>query len=186
MQNARLGMKQITRTIVIASLMVLGVFLWLEQNNQTIELQVLSIAEGDQVSAGFDLSGNYIVHIHSPKGIGGVELSVTDGIWPKAVILRFYLRGLENLRIVSEGIALEASIKSYGENLVRQTAIIAGKVQEPASDHPWIMSVEIVDRQSTDVGKLPVVDGYINVGLPQTLFESRGRQFEIHWVNFYR
>src|SRR5262245_42454 len=50
-----------------------------------------------RVTVGAD-TGQAVVEIFSPSGIGGAEVEITSAALPQAIVLRLHLRGLEQLR----------------------------------------------------------------------------------------
>jgi len=59
------------------------------------------------------------VDIHSKSGIGSATITPTSGEWPKKVIVRFHLGGLERFTVSTGITILNGSVASYGENAKR-------------------------------------------------------------------
>src|SRR5271156_6698632 len=57
-----------------------------------------------------------IFAITSPSGIGGAAVERRGGSWPKQLVLRVHLRGLESLRITAGDLTLSVSVASHSGN----------------------------------------------------------------------
>ena len=102
--------------------------------------------------------------ISSPSGIGSATISPKQGQWPKKVILRLRLKGLESLTVSNSKVTLGASMSSHGEQGQR-VFLKDGSGETPiGKDDPNRMEIKLVGGQ-----KVPLKDGYFEIVLPLAL-----------------
>src|SRR5689334_15585107 len=70
------------------------------------------------------------IQIFSPRGIGGADAKFTSAALPRRVVMRFHLRGLEELRFTYGGITVTASLASVGGALRQSRGTATGGAQE--------------------------------------------------------
>lgn len=129
-----------------------------------------------------------ILEIRSETGIGGATLRLPEGDLPRDLILRLHLRGLENLTFGWEAGAVQVSVSSTGEPLVRETFQPAGaSAAEAIADgcDAW-MNVGILSGDPDATPTIPLVDGHFDVSAPRAFLESGARDFTLSWIDFYR
>ena len=68
-----------------------------------------------------------MLDVFSPSGIGGATITLTQGQWPKAVVLRLHLRGLEYFTASNGKIKLTGSVLSHSGNTKRLYLSRGGK-----------------------------------------------------------
>ncbi len=118
--------------------------------------------------------------ITSHSGIGNATLSPRKGQWPKNVVVRLQLKGLEALTLSNGKITLVVSVPSHGEQKHR-VFLKAGNQETPiGKDDPKWMEVKLVGGK-----KVPLKDGYFEVALPAVLFKD-SKALTISWIDFYR
>jgi hypothetical protein len=101
-----------------------------------------------------------VIHISSEIGIGSATVELIEGRWPRTVLLRLHLRGLEGITVSNGTMMLERPELSV-------TAF-------DASGNP------------TDQKYLCDDNGYFEVHLPDSLFDQVVTAIRIEWVDFYR
>jgi hypothetical protein len=129
-----------------------------------------------------------IVEVFSPAGVGGAGVEITSATFPKKIVLRLHLRGLEELRLAYGNTVVRASISSDGGNSISQHQIGAGAsaAQQPLSaTSPYWMPIRIVPA-GTAPATIPLQDGAIEVEAPQDLIAGGQTKFAIQWIDFYR
>jgi hypothetical protein len=129
------------------------------------------------------------IDIFSASGIGGADLEVTSSDLPQQILLRFHLRGLEELRFAYQDDVITASLSSSKEHEIRQSCNKAGAAATAAqalvSGDPQWLKIRIVP-QSAAPASLPLQQGHIEVEVPQSFIAGGHRRMAIHWIDFYR
>ncbi|QEG42123.1 WD domain, G-beta repeat [Roseimaritima ulvae] len=123
-----------------------------------------------------------VIDIVSEFGIAGASIQRTSPQWPKSMLVRLHLRGLEQFRVDSGAIAVDWSVSSGGER--NQSVSLRSGPTETILDanSPYHTVVRIVGGKGT----IPLHDGYFEVPLPAKLFETNPDQIQLKWVDFYR
>lgn len=128
-----------------------GVWLLFEKKSE-----VVTKKEEDQVAV--KVEGDTVVYsISSPSGIGGATISPWKG-WPKQVIIRLHLRGLESFTVSNGKIKLSASV----------------------------LKIKILDANGKPLQTLPDEDGYFEITLPKALLQENPKSLTLGWIDFYR
>ena len=130
--------------------------------------------------------GELVLDIECPGGIGGAVIGLKSGEWSQSVLLRLHLRGLESLRVSNGTIALGATVSSHGDNAVRVWRIDNRLEQPIEKGSPYWMPIRAFDPSGQPGKQVPLDKGYLEIALPQALFEQRPKTIEIHWIDFYR
>ncbi|MGH7597564.1 MAG: hypothetical protein ACREOI_14515 [bacterium] len=130
-----------------------------------------------------------VLEIFSESGIGSAEIEVISEASPKKIIMRFHLRGLEELRFSYDEIAITASLSSTNGPQIRQSFSRAGErpIKETAiaADSPHWLKMRVVSSGGAH-DKIPLQNGYIEAEAPEDFFKGGHRQATIHWIDFYR
>jgi hypothetical protein len=125
-----------------------------------------------------------IVQIFSSSGIGSANIEVTSAALPQKILLRFHLRGLEELRFTYGDTIVTAAVSSAGDNTAHQSQQSGGQEQSVSEGSPYWMPIRVVpgDAQTTP----PPQEGYIEVEAPADFIARGQRTFSVRWVDFYR
>ncbi len=129
------------------------------------------------------------IEIRSPKGIGRAKV-ICPGTWPSGLIFRFYLGGLEYLRISSDRIGLELSVQSY-EPFHRFIRVTNAPEDLSPTGHPkpgdplWV-EIQARDAAEKPCQGLPPKGGFWEIILPPAFLKAAGREIELRWIDFYR
>jgi hypothetical protein len=116
----------------------------------------------------------------SPSGIGSATINPKGKQWPKKVILRLRLKGLESLTIFNGKVTLGASVSSHGDQGQR-VFLKDGSGETPiGKDDPNRMEIKLVGGE-----KVPLNDGYFEIVLPEALLKD-SKALTISWIDFYR
>lgn len=136
-----------------------------------------------EVRAGKDQTA---FDVKSPFGISQATFERQDDAWPRAVVVRLHLKGLENFRASNGKVTLQAAAGIRdGKPEVR--AWKDGKEDEPLDRKgPLWMDIRIVGGDGKPARELPLMDGYFEVGLPGAFFEGNPKQIKLAWIDFYR
>jgi hypothetical protein len=130
--------------------------------------------------------GNAVFTVTSPRGIGGATIERTGEKWPKAVILRLHLRGLESLTISCGDMTLAASVLSHSGNA--RLLHLGTKGEEGprlTKDSPYWTDVRVLDALGKAITGLPDKGGYFELVVPQAMLE-KGKAMKVEWIDFYR
>ncbi|HRA89374.1 MAG TPA: hypothetical protein PK992_14915 [Planctomycetaceae bacterium] len=123
-------------------------------------------------------NGNAVFSVHSPFGISQTTTERLDEKWPNIVVLRLYLKGLENFKVTNGTITLEAAVSSQDVRIWKD-----GKEDIPLdSKSPYWMEIRIVGKVET----IPPNDGYFEMQLPKVFFEGNPKSITVNWIDFYR
>ena len=132
--------------------------------------------------------GRVVFTVVSPRGIGAATIRRRAARWPKTVILRLRLRGLESLMIAAGQVTLDASVSSSAPHAVRLYASESGQQQEKAVSRGSRYWTEV--RLCVAVGKpasgLPTEGGWFEVQLPAALLNDNPESVALRWIDFYR
>ncbi len=130
-----------------------------------------------------------VIEIFSESGIGSAAIEVTSEALPKKIILRFHLRGLEELRFSYDETMITASLASTSARQIRQSFSRVGErpIKETAiaADSPYWMKMRAVSSDGAP-DTIPLQNGYIEAETPQDFLKGGHRQATIHWIDFYR
>jgi hypothetical protein len=122
------------------------------------------------------------VTVDSPRGISSATLERTGKAWPKTVVLRLNLNGLENLRITAGEVTLEGSVSlPEGKPLLR---LWDGK--EVAPGDPFWMDVQVLDKNGKPAEAIPLHGGCFVLTLPPALLKDNPQSITVRWIDFYR
>jgi len=130
-----------------------------------------------------------ILQVFSTSGIGGANAEVASTVLPRKIVLRFHLRGLEELRFAYGDTVITATVSSADGNTIRQSYRGGGQNSEQEQSiveaSPYWMPIRIVPRVGASATPAPQ-EGYIEVEAPADFMAHSQRNFSIHWVDFYR
>lgn len=132
------------------------------------------------------LKEGVVLEISSPRGIGRATVERTAGPWPKKVVLRLYLKGLESLRVEVGQWGFEASVMSYPPYQTRLR--VHGPDPMPPVDpkSPYWVEVRMLDSEGKPASKIPLEGGYFELAIPHAFLEKAPQKLLIHWIDFYR
>ena len=116
-----------------------------------------------------------VFDIFSERGIGRANVQWMSGDYPARILLRFHLRGLEELRVTYAATTITLSIPSTGAGNVQQqvTTATPGENQPVTPTSPYWM-------------KTVVTADWIEVELPPTFLQGRYTGFTVQWIDFFR
>lgn len=128
------------------------------------------------------------IEVYSHKGIGSAVVTLTEGDWPRAAVVRLHTRFLERFVIETSDDATGgkmttgAFVRSSGNHAVHQ---------DPARspDDPLYLPIKIVDfRTAAAKPKLPIQNakGYFEITVPPAMLRSGAKFIKVSWVDVYR
>jgi len=120
--------------------------------------------------------------VSSQSGIGGATVTLAKGKWPKTIVLRLHLSGLESFAVSNGKIKLTGSVLCHSGNTKRLYLTEIGKEEErePGTE------IKVLDSAGRPVKGLPGKGGYFEITLPKTLLEGESKSLELGWIDFYR
>lgn len=123
-----------------------------------------------------------IIDITSEFGIDNATITRQSDDWPKTILVRLHLSGLESFKAGSGKVAVEWSVASTGDHATHSSLVSGKRVAEIKQDSPYFAKVRIVGGN----GKIPLKDSYFEVPLPAKLFEENPEKITLQWIDFYR
>ena len=119
--------------------------------------------------------------VTSPSGIDGATIERKGDVWPKVVVLRLNLKGLESLRISNGTTELSASVnrRTGGVRLLADGKALAEKGSGTAAIDPLWTSIQSFDAAG-DTGH------YFGMTLPKAMLDEKAKTLTIRWIDYYR
>jgi hypothetical protein len=128
--------------------------------------------------------------VYSERGIGRARIQWLAATYPREIILRLHLRGLEGFSLSYGDTTVQLGLPTSGDGVPLQSRVAAqaGVITEQSlsPDSPDWLETAVVGRSTAAGRALPLADGYIEVALPAHFFAQRATHFSIQWVDFYR
>jgi hypothetical protein len=122
--------------------------------------------------------------VRSPFGISNATIERTNKEWPEKLVIQLRLQGLENFKLSTDELKLEASVSSH-DGSVRLWK--DGKENAPLdSKSPYWMEIKILDNEGKPTRAIPVKDGSFEMQLPKKFLEGNPKSFKVEWIDFYR
>jgi len=125
-----------------------------------------------------------ILSIRSPFGISDAVIERRGEKWPDAVVIRLYVKGLENLQVSNGKAKLEASVSSQD---AKARLWKDSKEDAPldAKSALW-MEIRMVGSDGQLAKTIPLQDGYFEMQLPRAFLDGNPKVITLNWVDFYR
>jgi polyhydroxybutyrate depolymerase len=131
--------------------------------------------------------GRAIFTVTSPAGIGKATIDCKGVQWPKQIVLRLQLRGLESLEVSCGDAAVSAAVSSHGDFATRQHLLKNGKEGSPLTkDSPYWLAVRMLDASGKSAKGLPGKDGCFEVTIPKAFLDEKPKTMKLSWIDFYR
>jgi hypothetical protein len=141
-----------------------------------------TVDRGDSIVRVAAEGQRIVIDVKSENGIGQVTVRRKGEVWPKEVVLRMRLKGMESLRVSLGETALEWSVASGGEFVVSRSVTQQGRERQMQTGDPLWGEARIVGEDK----KVPLESGYFEVTVPASLLESQANDLKIAWIDFYR
>jgi hypothetical protein len=124
--------------------------------------------------------------VKSPSGISQAVIERQEENWPKLVVLRLHLKGLERFRASSGKVRLDAAVSSQ-EGKVQVRLWKDGKEDALLDEKsPFWTDIRIVGGDGKLAKAIPLKDGYFEMALPGAFFEGNPKSITLNWIDFYR
>lgn len=127
------------------------------------------------------------VFIPSGSGIGRCIIQRQTPEWPKTVLVRLELKGLESFKVQvpqadDPAFTVEWSVASSGDFSQRVVLWEQGKEVLLHSDSPYFTVVRVASQSRS----IPLESGYFLVSVPPQLLQGNPERIELQWIDFYR
>jgi hypothetical protein len=154
-------------------------------HDRPAKLKVTTKRKDDRVEVKAE-KDKAVFDVESPFGISQAVIERQGEKWPKAVVLRLHLKGLEHFRASNGKVTLSAAVSIQdGKKQVRLWQ--DGKEDAPLDrKSPLWADIRIVGGDGKPAKALPLKDGYFEIVLPGALFEGNPESVTLHWIDFYR
>jgi hypothetical protein len=127
-----------------------------------------------------------VFSVKSPSGISQAVIERRGETWPRSVVLRLHLMGLEIFRASNGKITLAAAVSvQEGKPKVRQWE--DGREDALLDEKsPCWMDIRMLTVDGKPATKIPLKDGYFEIALPRAFFEHNPKAITLAWIDFYR
>jgi len=144
------------------------------------------ITAKENVTLTTTMEGEKTIFSIKGTGIGDAKVRRLGEAWPKEVVLRVHLGGLENFTISSGEMKLSNSVLSHSGNIQLSHLWKDGK-EGPSLDEksPYWMKIHRLDATGKPSEGLPPKDGWFEMILPPALLKESDT-IELDWIDFYR
>ena len=130
--------------------------------------------------------GAVTFNIYAQDGIGGATVELIKGEMPDVLQVRLFVKGLENLELAYDDVAIIASVPTSGGAPVEK---IKQGGQETAIDvsSPYWLDIQPLPAKAGGVfvGE-PALPPSFLITMPEDFHQSKATKFELKWVDFHR
>jgi hypothetical protein len=133
---------------------------------------------GDRERTTFD--------VKSPSGISRAVIERKGDAWPKAVVVRLNLKGLENLKVSALTVAVGAAA-GVRDSKVEVRQWVLDKDETPlAPDDPRRLAIRVFGKDGKTAAGVPLDGGHFEVMLPAAFLRDNPKSLTVEWIDFYR
>lgn len=132
----------------------------------------------------WEKSANYsLIAIKPDAGVGGLRLRRLKAVWPREIVVRLALRGLESLRISDAAENYHWEVSSHPPYSVNLSVVDSDGnairlTEKGSNDHK--LSIEANPRE------IPLSSGYFEFTIPEKILKRNPESLGIQWIDFYR
>jgi hypothetical protein len=121
-------------------------------------------------------------------GIGQGTVTRTGNHWPKTLVIRVPLVGMENLNIAQGDVSLHVSVGPGNSFEPLQYIRTRGKEDGPKLDNksPYWAEVRRYNKQGKPTELTPDLNGWYEVTIPAILLDEKSKELRLSWIDFYR
>ena len=127
-----------------------------------------------------------VVDIESPFGIDRARIRRQAAAWPRTIVIRAHLRGLESFKVDNGTVSVEWSASNERDSEPRVTLWRGKQETRLTGDSPYFTRVRITRTKGATSRDGGVGRGYFEIPLPARLFEKNPQEISVQWVDFYR
>lgn len=156
-----------------------------DAKNPAEGFKIMSRKKDDAIDVQGDKDKTIFI-VKSPSGISNVVIERRTEGWPKAVVFRLHLKGLESFKASNGKITLNAAASIQdGQPKLRQWK---GDKEDAPLDpkSPLWIGLRILGGDGKNAKKLPLKDGHFEFTLPNAFFEGNPKSITLNWIDFYR
>ncbi len=136
------------------------------------------VVRTDKDAATFD--------VKCPFGISRASIERQDEQWPKTVVFRLHLKGLENVKASNGKTTIEGSA-SIQDGKPKTRLWKDGRENAPLDDtSPFWIAIRILETDGAAAKAIPLQNGYFELTLPKAFFEGNPKSISVSWIDFYR
>lgn len=127
-----------------------------------------------------------VCSIRSPFGISHAVIQRTEKEWPKAIVLRLHLTGLESLRIENGKWTLAVAVSSHNDQ--QRVRLWKDRHEDKLIDpkNTYWMEIRMLGSDRKPSKDIPLKDGHFEMQLPAAFLEDNPKSITIHWIDFFR
>ena len=156
-----------------------------DAKDQPARFKVTTKRKDDRVEVKAE-KGKAVFAVKSPFGISQAVIERQEDTWPKALVLRLYLKGLSSFRASNGKVRVDAAV-SIEEGKAKVRMWKDGQEDAPLDEKsPLWPDIRSVGGDGKPARKLPLKGGYFEVALPRALFEGDPKSVTLTWIDFYR
>jgi hypothetical protein len=171
--------------ILAISLLIFGIVAVATAGDPPGKFRITSKKKDDSVEVRADKDKTVFV-VTSPSGISQAAIERLDEAWPKTVVIRLNLKGLESFRINNGKATLDGAV-SLQEGTPKVRLWKDGKEGAPLdAKSPLWTDIRILGGDGKPAKSLPLKDGYFEVALPKALIEGNPKALTVSWTDFFR
>ena len=124
-----------------------------------------------------------VFDVRSPFGISRAIIERTTEQWPEKVLIKLRLTRLENFKVSTDKLKLEAS----GSNQNGDARLWKDGKEDPPlnSKSPYWMEIRIMGSDGKPTKAMPLKDGYFEMQLPKKFFEGNPKSFKLEWIDIF-
>ena len=124
--------------------------------------------------------------VTSPSGIGRMTIERVEERWPKFVLVRLNLKGLEGLGVSNGVTSIRGSVSSR-EGMAHSRLWMEGEEIRPLPEaHPNWISIRRVNQERKSSKGESTSDDYFELAIPPTWFRESPKSISLSWIDFYR
>jgi hypothetical protein len=147
-------------------------------------LKVKAEGEGNSLTAKSE-GDVMIVDVRSRSGIGRATFEHASGPTPKKIVIRLWLKGLEEFRLSYDRTVITVRVSSSDSRNITQSVEPVGGDERPITpDSPHWMEIKVVSDKGAP--RIPLEQGHFEITPPKDVFGKGRRSFLIRWIDFYR
>lgn len=168
---------------LIAAILILRFSVMTCAADDTPPFKITTKRSNDRVEVKSE-NDKVLFDVRSPFGISNAMIERTAERWPEKVVIQLRLKGLENFKVSTDKLKLEASVSSQnGDARLWKD----GKEDSPLNaKSPYWMEIRIMDNDGKSIKALPLKEGYFEMQLTKNFFEGNPRSIKLDWIDFYR
>jgi hypothetical protein len=173
------------KTTIVALVFLVGASGFAIAGSQPAKFKITTKRKDDSVVVKAE-KGKTVFAVKSPFGISKAVIERQKAAWPKAVVLRLHLKGLDGFRASNGKVTLHAAVSGQ-DGKVKVRLWKDGKKDAPLGQKsPLWTAIRIVGSDGKPAKALPLKDGYFEMALPKAFFKGNPKSITLNWIDFYR